>query len=74
MSNIDAGMSQVTTALLTALLDYIFHHGHCFVQTAGIKLKGNSGGPDRLFFELGALLQDGAAHSVKQSVAFIAQT
>ena len=40
--NIDAGVSQVTTALLD-----------CSVQTAGVKLKGNSGKSVRLFFGVG---------------------
>ena len=54
----EAGMSQVTAALL----DHIFHHPSCSPDIGGLMLKDRSGGSIKLWFRLGMMLQDGAAH------------
>ena len=54
----EAGMSQVTAVLM----DYIFHHHACSPDVGGVMLRDGSGGHIKLWFKLGIMLQDGAAH------------
>ena len=56
----EAGMSQATAVVL----NYIFHHPACSPDVGGLMLKDGSGNTVKLWFKLGIMLQDGAAHKV----------